>query len=65
MIAKTFLNITEDISRTFYEVFVMLHLDFANQTWNPQLKKDYGPAEFVQRRTDRKIPSPREMNDPE
>ena len=39
IIRKNFLNLTSEILTTLYKALVRTHLEYANQAWNPYLKK--------------------------
>ena len=50
IIRKSFVNLTSEILTTLYKALVRTHLEYANQAWNPHLKKAKITIENVQRR---------------
>ena len=56
IIKKSFVNLTSETLTTLYKALVRTHLDYANQAWNPYLKKDKITIENVQRRATTLIP---------
>ena len=56
IIKKCFLNINADILKTLYKTLVRPHLEYANQSWKPYLKKHILMIENVQRRATRLVP---------
>ena len=40
IIKKTFVKLTLEFLTTLYKALVRTHLEYANQAWNPYLKKD-------------------------
>ena len=53
---KRLLNISKDILSTPYKALVGRHLEYANQTWNPHLKKYKVLIANIQRRATKLIP---------
>ena len=62
IIRKSFVNLTSEILTTLYKDLVRAHLEYANQAWNPYLKKDKITIENVQRRATKLIPSIRKYS---
>ena len=55
IIRKSFVNLTSEILTTLYKALVRAHLEYANQAWNPYLKKEKISIENVQRRATKLI----------
>ena len=62
IIRKSLVNLTSEILTTLYKALVRTHLEYANQAWNPYLKKDKITIENVQRRTTKLIPGIRKYS---
>ena len=62
IIKKSFVNLTSETLTTLYNAFVRTHLEYANQAWNPYLKKHKITIENVQRRETKLIPEIRKYN---
>ena len=62
IIKKTFVKLTSEILTTLYKALVRTHLEYANQAWNPYLKKDKIKMENVQRRETKLIPEIRKYS---
>ena len=62
IIRKSFVNLTSEILTTLYKALVRTHLEYANQAWNPYLKKDKITIENVQRRATKLIPGIRKYS---
>ena len=61
IIKKKFVKLTSEILTTLYKALVRTHLEYANQAWNPYLKKDKITIENVQRRETKFIPEIRKF----
>ena len=59
---KSFVNLTSEIPTILYKALVKTHLEYANQAWNPYLKKDKITIENVQRRATKLIPGIRKYS---
>ena len=44
------MNLNSEILTNLYKALVGTHLEYANQAWNPYLKKDKTTIENIQRR---------------
>ena len=56
------MNLTSEILTTLYKALVRTHLEYANQAWNPNLKKDKITIKNVQRRATKPIPGIRKYS---
>ena len=62
IIRKSFVNLASEILTNLYKALVRTHLEYANQAWNPYLKKDKITIENVQRRATKFIPGIRKYS---
>ena len=56
------MNLASEILTNLYKALVRTHLEYANQAWNPYLKKDKITIENVQRRATKLIPGIRKYS---
>ena len=62
IIRRTFEYLDKQVFRTLFTSLVRPHIEYANQVWNPYLKKHIEMIENVQRRATKQVPGLKDMS---
>lgn len=62
LIRRSFVSLDAKMFKSLYIALARPHLEYANQVWNPHLKKDIEAIENVQRRATKLLPQMKELS---